>query len=111
VFLSKRAYQDLLDRITKAEAQSAAQLKANEMLGASMNWFRHRITQVEAERAVLIHHTLGVKIPSPVFERETPTRLDVPINEMAMEMFKPLTDEEAQKQGLTWDAEGRLITN
>ena len=74
MFLSRQAYQDLKDRITTAEAEAKAQVKANEILEANMNWFRHRLTQIEAERAVLIYKVMDVKIPAPEFHKEDPIK-------------------------------------
>jgi hypothetical protein len=111
VFISRQAYQDLQDELTKARAELVAQSRANQMLEATMNWFRHRITQIEAERANLIHHALGVKIPTPVFEKPIdPVRRfmeDHPFSEQ--NIFRSLGDQEAKEQGLDWDNEGRLV--
>jgi uncharacterized protein (DUF2267 family) len=111
VFISKRAYQDLQDELTKARAELVAQSRANQMLEATMNWFRHRITQIEAERAQLIHHALGVKIPSPLFEKPIdPIKRfmeDHPFSEQ--DIFRSLNDEEAAAEGLGWDNDGRLV--
>lgn len=74
VFLSRQAYQDLKDRITAAEAESRAQVKANEVLEANMNWFRHRLTQLEAERAVLLYRFMDIKVPAPEFHKEDPIK-------------------------------------
>ena len=74
MFLSRQAYQDLKDQITKAQAESAAQTKANEMLEATMNWFRHRLTQIEAERAVLLYRFMDIKVPAPEFHKQDPIK-------------------------------------
>ena len=109
MFISKRAYQDLKDDITHARADAAAQRKANEVLEANMNWFRHRLTQIEAERAALIHHTIGVKIPSPEFHTVDPVKKFMSDHAMNdMDIFSGLSDDEARKQGVEWDGDGRL---
>ena len=74
MFLSRQAYQDLKDRITTAEATAAAQVKANEVLEANMNWFRHRLTQIEAERAVLLYRFMDIKVPAPEFHKHDPIK-------------------------------------
>lgn len=110
MFISKQAYQDLKDRGVQLQAQLDAQANANRMLEATLNWFRHRITQIEGERAQLIHHALGVKIPVPVFEKGPDTTggraLIEQFNEM--DIFAGLSDEEARKQGVEWDSEGHI---
>lgn len=108
MFISRRAYQDLQNELIKLREESKAQLNANRMLEATMNWFRHRITQIEAERAQLIHHALGVKIPAPVFEKPiNPQQLIDKFSEM--DIFKGLSDSEAIEQGVSLDDAGRLV--
>jgi len=110
MWISRQAYQDLKDEITQARADAAAQLKANEILEANMNWFRHRMTQIEAERAQLIHHAIGVKIPTPEFHKPDPIkRFMDDHNFHESDIFHDLGDAEAKAVGLDWDAEGRLI--
>jgi predicted nuclease with TOPRIM domain len=109
VFISRRAYQDLKDEITQARADAAAQRKANEVLEANMNWFRHRMTQIEAERAVLIHRALGVTIPTPEFHKVDPVKKFMSDHALSdMDIFSGLSDEEAREQGIEWDGDGRL---
>jgi len=110
VWISRQAYQDLKDEITQARADAAAQLKANEILEANMNWFRHRMTQIEAERAQLIHHAIGVKIPTPEFHKPDPIkRFMDDHNFHESDIFRDLTDTEAKVAGVDWDAEGRVV--
>jgi hypothetical protein len=112
VFLSRQAYQDLKDELVQVRAQAAAQLEANKVLQTNMDWFRHRLTQIEKERAQLIHHALGVKIPTPEFDR-VPDAAQRPLLDHPLEnqdIFRGLSDEEAAKQGLQWDIDGHLIT-
>lgn len=110
MFLSRQAYQDLKDGITQAQAEAIAQKQANIVLQANMDWFRHRLTQIEKERAQLIHHALGVKIPTPEFHKDDPVqRFMQDHNFSAQDIFRDLDDVEAQKQGVMLDASGQLI--
>ena len=110
MWISRQAYQDLKDEITQARADAAAQLKANEILEANMNWFRHRMTQIEAERAQLIHHAIGVKIPTPEFHTPDPIkRFMDDHNFHESDIFRDLTDTEAKVAGVDWDAEVRVV--
>ena len=112
MFLSRQAYEDLKQRITTAEAEARAQTKANEVLEANMNWFRHRLTQIEAERAVLIYKVMGVKIPAPEFHKEDPIQKFMQDHKHQFteaDIFRDLGDDEARKQGIEWDETGQLI--
>lgn len=110
MFISRRAYQDLQDELTKARSEVIAQVNANRMLEATLNWMRHRITQMEAERAVMIHRVFDVKIPTPTFETQsTLNAADKFMQDMKENnLFAPLSDREAAEQGIGWDEEGRL---
>jgi hypothetical protein len=112
VYLSRQAYQDLKDELTQARADIRAQVDANKVLQTNMDWFRLRITQIEKERAQLIHHALGVKIPTPEFEVSPDAAKqqffqDHPFHQD--DIFRGLSDAEARKQGIELDAEGRLV--
>lgn len=111
MFISRKAYQDLQDELTKARAELTAQSRANQMLEASMNWFRHRITQIEGERAQLLHHFLNIKIAAPVFEKP-PDPVKQFMRDHAFseqDIFRSLTDAEAKEQGVELDNDGRLV--
>lgn len=72
----------------------------------SMDWLMVRLTQLEHERAQLIFNYMGVKVTTPQFE---PDR--APIGGEAISdipSFQDVGDEEAAKQGLSWDGEGRV---
>ena len=108
MWISRQAYQDLQDELTKHRAELVAQNRANQMLEATMNWLRHRVTQIEAERAVLIDKFMGVKIPAPEFHapKVRDPFAEHPFNEM--DIFRGLSDAEALKEGVEWDEDGKL---
>jgi len=111
MWMSRQAYQDVQTELVKARAEVAAQAQANILLEATMNWFRHRITQIEMERANLIHHALGIKIPVPEFQKpdnaDQRSLHDHQFDEH--DIFRGLSDADATKQGLDWDDDGRLV--
>lgn len=58
--------------------QRVADLEAENMrLQRDNNWFMHRLTQVENERAQLIHAAIGVKFAAPTFRTPEPSTEDV----------------------------------
>ncbi len=114
MLLSRRAYQDLQNELVKNREEARAQVQANLMLEATLNWLRHRVTQMESERAILLHKFMDIKIQTPAFERVQDTSLGVQqaknlIERFSeMDIFAGLSDEEARKQGVELDSDGRL---
>lgn len=110
MIISRRAYQDLQTDLVKNREEARAQVQANQMLEATLNWLRHRVTQLESERALMLHRFMDIKIPTPVFERVAPADEGRLLIEKFSEMdiFRPLTDSEALAQGVELDASGRL---
>lgn len=110
MFISRRAYQDTQNELITLREEAKAQITANRMLEATHNWFRHRLTQIESERAQLIHHILGVKIAAPRFEEVADVNEGKKLLDGFHEMniFQGMSDEDALKQGVELDASGYL---
>lgn len=51
----------------RAEGEAVRLLIENTRLRADLDWFKHRLTQVERERGQLIAAAIGVKIAVPEF--------------------------------------------
>ncbi len=64
----------------------------NTRLRADLDWFKHRLTQVERERGQLIQAAIGVKIAVPEF---VPTYNDP--GAALNEPFAPFIDPDAEK--------------
>jgi len=110
VFISKKAYQDLRDENIKLQAECRVLDQQNKVLQVNLDHFRIRANQIEKERAQLIFHALGVKIPTPEIHRVEPvfdSGSTHPFSES--DIFNGLSDTEAAAQGVDWDAEGRLV--
>ena len=91
--------------------QAVLQLKQQE---TTLAWFMHRLTQVEQERSKLIYNFTGVKVDAPTYEpaekqeNEAASMLQKnPLN--ALPNFSDVGEEEALKQGISWDDEGNVI--
>ncbi len=100
----------------KAKAEGAAQILAQRVVqqDATIDWMKTRLTQLEYERAQLINNYMGVKIPTPEFDKETVARAPRITAEDVLNQtvaFIDMGDEEAAKLGLGWDDEGRLTHN
>lgn len=54
-------------RASKLEGELGRALQENTRLRSDLDWFKHRLTQVERERGQLIQAAIGVKIAVPEF--------------------------------------------
>ena len=113
MWLSKRAYTDLYNEWQKCKAEGEAQSRATVGLRESNNWLMLRVTAMEKERAVLIERMFGVKIPVPEIspapsELPNPFGQSGPLNDLA-NLFNDMSDEDAQRLGISHDAEGRVV--
>lgn len=90
--------------------QALVQLKQQE---TTLAWFMHRLTQVEQERSRLIFNFTGVKVEAPTYEKSDPEKDGAsmiqqnPLN--ALPSFNDVGDLEAERLGIQWDDEGKLI--
>lgn len=93
-------------------AERDTEFEANKVLQVNLDWFRVRLTQVEAERAKLLYLHTGVKMETPSFERSTPEddqqRSALPDMIAGFAGFQDVGDEEARKLGIEWDDEGKI---
>lgn len=108
----RQATEDARRFNAQAVGRLSAVEDANKTLTVNLDWFRVRLTQVELERAKLLHLHTGVKIETPSFEVEkTPEEREqtvLPQMIAGFAGFEDIGDEEAAAQGLGWDEEGRV---
>lgn len=94
------------------DGQLAGTRESIKTLEVNLDWFRVRLTQVEAERAKLLYLHTGVKMETPSFERSTPEddqqRTALPDMIAGFAGFQDVGDEEARKLGIEWDDEGKI---
>jgi hypothetical protein len=108
MWIDRKTYDDL--RLTAAEHQGqVTALQASvATLTATMDWMRHRVNQLEHERAMLVQNVLGVTIQAPTIERTPAPRLphDHPLN--GTMSFEDVGEAEALRLGITHTDEGTL---
>lgn len=110
MWLKRELFERLLN--DKAKAEGCAQTLGARIVGqdATIDWMKVRLTQLEYERAQLIHNYMGIKLP--VLEIETKTAPDALITaDQILNQtidFGDIGDEAAKDAGLDWDSEGRL---
>jgi hypothetical protein len=107
MWLTRRIYDDLRDKLVAAEAEARGQAGALRTVQANFDFMRVRLNQLEQERAILIERMFGVKVPVPQIEK-APTPFDEnKFNETFS--FDGLDDSTAAALGISHDSEGRLL--
>lgn len=99
----------------KAKAEGAAATLAHRIVAqdATVDWLKVQLTKSEYERAQLLQNYMGIKIPVIEFAKETAAEEKLTAEQVlsATIDFNDIGDDEAKKQGLDWDGEGRLTHN
>lgn len=109
MFISRKVYDSDRMDLVKAREEARVLSNQNQALQAMMDWFRFRLTQVEKERAILVEHYLGIKIPVPEVAQEAAAALrDHPVVSEIMKaggnIFADVGDHEAKRLGVDWPA-------
>lgn len=105
MFVPKSVFNDLNVRAISAEAKRS-QLEVHvASLTSHIEWLQVRLTQLEFERAQLLQRYMGVTVPVPTFEK-APV-LDASDLSNTPD-FNDIGDEEAQRLGIGWNADGTL---
>lgn len=108
MWISKEQFLALVHERSQSQGVAQALEKQNIALQSTMDWLKVRLTQLEHERAQLIHNYMGVKIAVPSFEPERPS---IQMSDIlgATQSFDDVGDEEAAKQGIGWDLNGEVV--
>ena len=107
MWITRSIIDDLRHTITKLTTENALLTGQSKAMEVTLDWFRVRITQLEHERAVLLRTYMGVTVPEMSIEKDKPqTRQDA---YFATPHFDDIGDDEARKEGLSWDAEGYVV--
>jgi hypothetical protein len=108
MWISRLAYDEQHTALIRATAVVTEVKSHNVALQTTLDWMRVRLTQLEYERAALIHNYMGVKLVIPEIE---PAPNSVKASDILNQTlsFEDVGDEEATKQGITWDSQGELV--
>lgn len=110
--------RELFERLIggRDQALGQAQELARRVIAqdTTIDWMKVRLTQLEYERAQLIHNYMGVKLPVLEITKDIPVeRSPLSVEQVLNQTinFDDIGDEAAKAQGLDWDSEGRLLHN
>lgn len=108
MWISRVMFEQLIEARAAATAVVTELKSQNVAQKTTMDWMMMRLTQLEHERAQLIHNYMGVKIEVPSIEPETPSVTTSDLLSQTMS-FDDVGDDEAKKQGIDWDEMGRVV--
>jgi hypothetical protein len=69
--------REYIGRLASMSSENAQLREQVARLTADQEWFKHRLTQIEKERAMLIHDRIGLRLPVPEFQPVTENPSDM----------------------------------
>lgn len=110
MWIAKQEYDALRLENAKLQSECAVLNRSMASLQTTMDWLRVRVTQIEKERAQLLYNYMGVKIDVPEIVAAPPTMPSASdLARAVAPYFTDMGDEEATKQGISWDDQGNLV--
>jgi hypothetical protein len=107
--------QSVVERLIKerSEASGAAQAMERQIAAqnATVEWMMLRLGQLEHERAVLVERYMGVTLAVPKITRAPDVASTLTADDLlnSMPSFEDMGEAEAQRQGVDWDEQGRVV--
>ena len=105
MWITRLAFDSLTAERIKAVEEARVLAQQNTSLQITLDWFRHRLEQVERERAHLLKTYMGVVVSVPTFVKPEPDTSEVL---GGSSIFNDVGDEEAKRRNIQWDADGTV---
>jgi hypothetical protein len=108
MWISRAEYDVLMQRALGAQGERDAMQRQVDSQKTNQEWMVLRLTQLEHERAQLIYRYMDIKITVPTIELDVPVTPESSTIGNDLPSFEDVGDDEAKRQGLDWDANGRV---
>lgn len=108
MWIRRAAYDAIQERASKAQGAAEVLERQIATQKAHQEWMVLRLTQLEHERAQLLYRYMDVKITTPTVELDVPVTPETSRIGSDLPSFEDVGDEEAGRQGLGWDDQGRV---
>jgi len=105
MWISRAAFDALVAERLKATEEARVLHDQNHAQWTTLDWMRHRLEQVERERAHLLKTYMGVVVEIPQFVKPEP---DADAVLSGANLFNDIGDEEARKRGIEWNGDGTV---
>ena len=103
MWITRVAFDTLnAERIKKSE-EARVLAHQNSNLTITLDWMRHRVQQLEQERAHLLFQYMGIKVQVPTIVAPEPSQDDVL---GGANLFQDVGDEVAKRLHIEWDDTG-----
>ena len=106
MWIKRSEYRQLVQDTAAALGARDAMQRQVDAQKVNQDWMVLRLTQLEHERAQLIHNYMGVKVTVPTIELDVPVTPESSAIGSDLPSFNDVGDEEAKKLGLDWDDDG-----
>lgn len=108
MWIKRAEYDELMKRALEANGVAQALERQVATQKVNQEWMVLRLTQLEHERAQLLYRYMDIKVTVPTIELDVPVTPETSVIGNDLPSFNDVGDEEAAKQGLGWDSEGRV---
>lgn len=109
MWVNKQQYDELVAAHAVVTASNRILVEQITKYDVTLDWFRIRLTQLEKERAQLIHNYMGIKIEVPELLPVREQGSGVPAHALQdADLFNDMGDDQAQKLGISWHPDGTI---
>lgn len=111
MWIKRAEYDAMLARALTAQGERDAMQRQVDAQKVNQEWMVLRLTQLEHERAQLLYRYMDIKVTVPTIELDVPITPESSAIGNDLPSFNDVGDEEAKRQGLDWDSEGRMTVH
>lgn len=108
MWVKRSEFRQLVQDTAAALGARDAMQRQVDAQKTNQDWMVLRLTQLEHERAQLLYRYMDVKITVPTVELDLPVTPASSAIGSDLPSFADVGDEEAKRQGLDWDDQGRV---
>lgn len=103
MWITRAAFDSLNAERIKSAEEARVLAHQNSNLAITLDWMRHRVQQLEQERAHLLFQYMGIKVQVPIIAPQEPSQDDVL---GGTNIFQDVGDEVAKRLKIEWDDTG-----
>lgn len=106
MWIDRKVYTNLGLDNAKLRTECRVLAEQNRVFQSTLGWLSVRVTQLEKERAALLHTYMGIKVDVPEISIVPTVKEGHPLNQVPH--FGDVGDAEAARLGITWNSDGTV---